>query len=336
MRKSLPKIALLTALLTALVAACVSSDQQAPSAPAQLLAVEDAYDLAGQLDLPAVPPGEFPELHNVFHLSDTIISGSEPQGSLAFAALQDMGVKTVISVDGKVPNIELAAAHGMRYVHIPIRYKGIEDDDLLALSKSFRELESPFYVHCFHGRHRGPAASAVGRVALDGASRERAVAEMRQWSGTSKKYSGLYRDIATKVMPSHDQSQAFVWDFPSAKPMVGFRQAMVEIPRLYDNLDLLADGDFELDAAHPDLDALNEARNLRDVLTQTCELDEVANKPADFQAWMNESREFSESLVRALEATRPGHIQLGARELALESLDSIADRCSKCHKAYRN
>lgn len=318
--------------------ACASSKAPAAGQSTQQLKISDAYELAGNLELPMVEPGEYENLHNVFRLSTTIVSGSEPQGPLAFAQLEEMGIKTIISVDGKVPNIELAERHGMRYVHIPIRYKGIEDENVMRMAKTFRELPSPFYVHCFHGRHRGPAAAAVGRLALDGIDRERAVAEMRQWSGTSKKYIGLYSDIAEKPIPSAAATAAYDWDFPAARPMHGFRQAMVEIPRLFDNIEMLSDRDFGADPAHPDVDALNEARSLLSVFQQASELPEVQERPADFRRWLKQSGTYSEQLVQALEnaASSDPQVASSARKLAMQALDAIDSNCTSCHRAYRN
>ncbi len=330
---------LLQVLLLSICASACNSSQapQETDATGQLggkvytldeLQVEDAYELAAEIQLPAVPPKDFPDLHNVYTLSANIISGSEPLGEDAFAELETMGVKTIISVDGKTPNAELAAKHGMRYVHAPIRYNGLEQEEVSRLAKTYRELEGPFFVHCFHGKHRGPAAAAVGRVVLDGVDRERALAEMRQWSGTSKSYKGLYSAIASMPFPSAAESAAFDWDFPEARPMEGFRQAMVEIPRLHDNIELMADNDWIVDPQHPDLDALNEATSLLSIFRQANKLQEVAERPAEFRRLMDKSVEENELLVQALTA--------GDQPTALKAFESLQASCKSCHKLYRN
>ena len=43
--------------------------------------------------------------------------------------LADMGVKTILSVDGKTPDVEAAKKLGMRYVHVPIQYRGITESE---------------------------------------------------------------------------------------------------------------------------------------------------------------------------------------------------------------
>ena len=151
----------------------VSAESLHPVIPPPLVFNSTAYEAAGSLvTLDVVPPQEFPGLHHVFSLSDNIISGAEPDGDRALAEIASMGVKTILSVDGKAPDVETARDYGMRYVHVPIQYKGISTDELLVITKTFREAEGPFYVHCFHGKHRGPAAAAVGRLVIDGLSRE--------------------------------------------------------------------------------------------------------------------------------------------------------------------
>ena len=155
-----------------------------------------AYEAAALLRLPETPPENHPALHNVYALSENIISGGEPENEEAFRILQDMGVRTILSVDGKVPDAALAERYGMKYVHVPIQYKGITAAEVAQITKTFREQEGPFYVHCFHGKHRGPAAAAqLGRLVLDGIAREAG-----RWprcasgGGTSVELRGSLRD----------------------------------------------------------------------------------------------------------------------------------------------
>jgi protein tyrosine phosphatase (PTP) superfamily phosphohydrolase (DUF442 family) len=202
--------------------------------PAPIQVTSSAYEAAAVSQLPEQAPIEYPGLHHLFWLSDDILSGAEPEGDVALEKLAEMGIKTILSVDGKAPDAETAKKLGMRYVHVPIRYRGIEQDELLKIAKTFRELEGPFYVHCYHGVHRGPAAAAVGRVVLDGAPREQAIAEMRQYCGTSSKYEGLYGAIAFGQLPSAEETQAYPFGFEAQHQFRGFRHAMVDLARSWD------------------------------------------------------------------------------------------------------
>jgi protein tyrosine phosphatase (PTP) superfamily phosphohydrolase (DUF442 family) len=293
-----------------------------------------AYEAAAAVKLPPAKGGELPGLHNVFQLSPRIISGSEPHGEEALAELARMGVKTVVSVDGQAPDHVAAGKHGLRYVHIPVQYKGLTEDEVKQIAKTFRELEGPFYVHCFHGKHRGPAAAAVGRIVLDGATRETAVAEMRQWCGTAPEYEGLYRSILRQPMPSAAETAAFEYDFPPQAKFAGFRQAMVQVSRAHDHVQDLLEAPRLVDPEHPDLDVVNEGRKLLQALEGTFEFDEVKGGAADMRDWMTASVDGSRSLLANLIRAKAG--DAAARKQAEAEFKHVKDTCSKCHKAYRN
>jgi protein tyrosine phosphatase (PTP) superfamily phosphohydrolase (DUF442 family) len=312
-----------------LVPACGSGKGDAPpEAPPPLQGVGSAYDLAGKRKLEDTAPRELPGLHNVFHLSEHIISGAEPGGEEAFERLASMGVKTILSVDGKAPDREAAARHGMRYVHVPIHYSGISDDELVRIAKTFRETEGPFFVHCYHGKHRGPAAAAVGRLVLDGAPREQAIAEMRQWCGTASKYEGLYETLASGEIPSTEETAGYRWDFPATHPLGGFRNAMVEMARHWDNLVALHKRDWKADPEHPDVDARSEAAKLADLIARANGLDRVKESPEDFREWMDTSVEQSGRLLQSLGA--------GEGATAAKALRVLKQTCGSCHASYRN
>jgi hypothetical protein len=65
---------------------------------------------AAQQQAPPSDPAnvEAPGLHNVHRITDTRFSGSSPEGDEGFRSLQKLGVKTVLSVDGARPDVELA------------------------------------------------------------------------------------------------------------------------------------------------------------------------------------------------------------------------------------
>ena len=215
-----------------------STEARSRSASVERLAVPppialqgSAFEAAGEVKLPDVPPGNYPGFVNVYRFSDRIITGSEPVDEEAFAQLSAWGVKTVLSVDGKTPDVEGARRHGLRYVHVPIQYKGLSEDQIAKIAKTFRELEAPFYVHCFHGKHRGPAAGALGAVVLDGLDREHAIAEMRHWCSTASKYEGLYAAVATAAIPTAESTEAYEFDFTSAQHFDGIRDAIIVLTR---------------------------------------------------------------------------------------------------------
>jgi len=322
-------------LLVGLLPACETGGPRAETAatpareaPPPLQGVPNAYEAAGRHKLAEQAPVESPGLHNVYHLSEAVTSGSEPHGNEAFERLAAMGVTTILSVDGKVPDEAAAARLGMQYVHVPIHYSGISKDELVRIAKTFREAKGPFYVHCFHGKHRGPAAAAVGRLVLDGATRAETLAEMRQWCGTSSKYEGLFQTVASGEMPSRQETARYAWDFPAAHPLGGFRHAMVEVARHWDNLVALAKRDWQPDPKHPDVDATNEAAKLAGLFARANGLAEVKKSPEDLRDWMDTSVEESDKLLRSLRA--------GENAKASKALRVIKQACGSCHAGYRN
>src|SRR6478752_3279438 len=45
-------------------------------------------------------------IENVYRLSPTLYSGGQPEGAEAFSALKDLGIRTILTVDGSRPDVE--------------------------------------------------------------------------------------------------------------------------------------------------------------------------------------------------------------------------------------
>lgn len=293
-----------------------------------------AYAAAASVQLAKTPPLDIPSLQNVYRLSENIVSGAQPHDSESFAAIARMGIKTILSVDGKTPDAAAAAALGMRYVHIPIQYSGFSADELLRLAKTFRELPGPFYVHCFHGQHRGPAAASVGRLVLDAASREQAIAEMRQWCGTASQYEGLYRSIAVGDIPDAVATAAYEWDFPAAHPFDGFRAMMIDVSRAFDSIESMQKNGWAVPNHHPDIDPVNESSILTSLFERSESLDEFQSRPEGFRDLAQQSRERSLALRDVLSDIR----RAGGNEWARADaeLSALKASCTACHTVYRD
>ncbi|MDA7627287.1 hypothetical protein N8843_01490, partial [Verrucomicrobia bacterium] len=90
--------------------------------------------------------------------------------------------------------LQLARIFGMNYVHIPIGYDGVNEDQSRSLVRVAREAKRPIYVHCHHGRHRGPTAAALICLEEGAVTVNRALSLMNK-SGTSKDYAGLWESM---------------------------------------------------------------------------------------------------------------------------------------------
>jgi hypothetical protein len=173
---------------------------------------------------------------------------------------------------------------------------------------------------------------------LDGATREQAVAEMRQWCGTSKKYQGLYETIARAAMPTPEDTSLIDWNFPAAHEFRGIRHAMIGISRIHDHLKALKGRDWAVDPNHPDLNAANETAQLIDIFKVAKATAEAEKKPEDYRGWMRDSLEASQALLELLRAEPAADAadHAGWKESASAAFDSLNTVCGQCHEPYRN
>lgn len=263
-------------------------------------------------------------LHNVFRISRQVYSGSEPDGEVAFDNLVTLGVKTIVSVDGARPQIELARARGLRYVHIPIGYDGVPERARLALARVMRESTGPVYIHCHHGKHRGPAAAAVACLAarqLDLAGAE----ALLQSAGTSPDYTGLYRDVREFVGPGPDQESPDLVEVATVASLVS---GMADLGRHFDELKLCRQARWNSPDAHPDLVPRGVARLVQEGLREMGRTADLSAYPSEFGQLLENSERMAERLVGALADSE--------HTLAEEEFLRLEKSCKECHTQWRD
>jgi protein tyrosine phosphatase (PTP) superfamily phosphohydrolase (DUF442 family) len=165
-------------------------------------------------------------IHNLFQYTDKLYSGSEPASPEAFDSLKELGVKTVISVDGAKPRLELAKERGMRYVHLPMQYHSVTDEQKQAFAKALLELEGPIYMHCHHGKHRGPTAATLAMIGLGLFDEETGLEALTQ-SGTGEYYTDLYKSVRECTVFDLDRLKQTEIAFPEIAKLPAFTDAMV-------------------------------------------------------------------------------------------------------------
>jgi len=127
-------------------------------------------------------------------LSSRIFSSGEPVGTCVFNALRQEGIKTVVSVDGAVPDVATAKRAGLCYVHLPIGYDGVPKATIASLEQVMKSTSGKILVHCHHGKHRGPAAAVIACMIEGSMTKDQALAALKT-AGTSPDYGGLWRDV---------------------------------------------------------------------------------------------------------------------------------------------
>ncbi len=261
-----------------------------------------------------------PGLPNLYRHDEGIYSGGLPEGQTGFRTLADLGVQTVISVDGAEPDIEAAAAAGLRYVHLPIGYNGIARSRLIELYVAMHDLPGPFYIHCHRGLHRGPAA-AVAVCQMEGAfaTPDEVDARLKEL-GTAPKYSGLYRDAraATPVTPAERQSidASQLVNRAAVPPLT---QRMVELEHAWDRW-----GKEINEATGWNKAAQSEAVILSEILTEAGRLLENAPEKSPLRtALLEDGRWLAEAADRA--EGSPSDL---TKQIRL--------RCDNCHARFRD
>lgn len=147
-----------------------------------------------------------PSIAHFQQVSPKLYCGAQPEDEQDFVLLSQAGIKTIVCVDGTQPQVELARKYGLRYVHVPLPYSGIPQKSARMLTQVMRECDSPVFVHCHHGLHRGPAAAAVCAIAQGSFTAKEGV-EFLKRSGTNPDYVGLYRDVRNFEVPALGQER---------------------------------------------------------------------------------------------------------------------------------
>ncbi|MBC7834461.1 MAG: hypothetical protein H7Y88_05085 [Phycisphaerales bacterium] len=269
-------------------------------------------------------------LHNVHRINDRLISGAIPESPGAFDELRAMGVKTIISVDGATPNVAAAEARGMRYVHIPTTYATVTAEQQLEIARAIRDLPGPVFLHCHHGKHRGPAAAASAAVALGMMTSEQGV-EFMKTAGTAPSYAGLYSCVGAAVVASPGAISAAPDDFPAIRRVSGIVGAMVEVDLAFENLRSISAAGWKVPADHPDLVPAAEAGRLTDNLRLSHEDPTVASRASadDLSIMLTDAAIKAGSLEEAIVAGRP------AKELDA-AFKLVQSSCKDCHVKHRD
>lgn len=277
--------------------------------------------IPGRAEEKSATPFTAPGLHNAFRVTDRFLSGSQPVGDAAFAELARLGVKTIVSVDGAKPDVAAARKHGLRYVHLPIGYDGVPAERVAQLTRAAALPDGRIFVHCHHGKHRGPAAVAVMCGATAGWSPARAEAWLRQ-AGTAEEYAGLYR-AAREFRPASAAALARLGELPEVAETPAVVDAMVALDECFDLLKAAQKAGWK--AAPADAATL-----LWEQFRELARNDDTARRPADYRTHLADAERAAELLRRHLRATPPDPAALDA------AFKTAGQSCAACHKAFRN
>lgn len=320
-------------VLITIFAACNTPQAAESKAPeASPVVAKSAPNPSPSIPLPAPTaptPQNFAGIHNVVAFAAGVLSGSAPDDDSAFDTLAAMGIRTIISVDGAQPEVESAARRGIRYVHLPIGYNGMDRERTLEIARAIKELPGPIYIHCHHGKHRSAAAAGAALVALGETNPARATERMKV-SGTSPSYPGLYQCVATAAVATDAELKSASAAFPQRWQTTGLVKSMVEIDEVFDRLKLIESSGWRVPPQHPDLVPAAEAGRLADLFRNLQDDDRCRTKPTQFMDAISGSAIVAAQLEQSLIAGNSP-----TRELT-ERFATLSQSCKDCHKQFRD
>lgn len=271
------------------------------------------------------------EVHHrpVLLAAPEIYSGPSPVEPADFAQLKSLGVKTIISVDGARPEIELASDAGMRYVHIPVGYHGVSRDQTLAIARAIRDLPGPVYMHCHHGKHRGPAAAATAAIALGRIGTDEALSFMTV-AETAPSYTGLWQCARETTIADAVELEAAPADFPEVAPVSDMVTAMVEVDERAEHLKEIEKAGWTVPAAHPDLVPVAEAARLVDIYRALAEHESTRSRHAELPKLFDDAAVKAKALETLLEGPTVD------KQAASAALKAVTASCKSCHVDHRD
>ena len=117
-------------------------------------------------------------LGNCFRVSADLYRAEQPHPS-DLAALQSLGVKSLLDLRGHHADSEMFARAGIILLAEGMRAGDVSADQLVAALRKFRSAPKPVLVHCWRGSDRTSFFVAGYRIIIQGWSREAALEEMR-------------------------------------------------------------------------------------------------------------------------------------------------------------
>lgn len=270
---------------------------------------------------------DLPGLHNVVAYTDSMMSGSQPEHG-GLETLAAMGIRTIISVDRAQPEVEAAQRLGMRYVHLPIGYDGIDEARKLELARAVRDLPGPIYVHCHHGKHRSAGAAAAIALSLGQIDNSTAAARMKV-SGTAPDYKGLWACASDTKLANKAQLDAASNAFPARWKSTGLVQLMVDIDYAMENVKAVEKAQWGVPTEHPDLVPAAEVGRISHYLRELEDDGEVKAKGAEFIEHLRNARAAADKLEKSF-------LDKAAPDVLAADMKKLTSSCKSCHAKFRD
>jgi protein tyrosine/serine phosphatase len=153
---------------------------------------------------------------NFHQVDEHIYRGAQPNGQ-GFAALANLGIKTVIDLRGENSEQTAAERAGLHYVRMHWNgFKAPSDSEITAILALLNDSSQwPVFVHCRRGADRTGTAIACYRITHDHWSNQQALAEAKTF-GMSSLEIAMQRFIMHFAAPASIPTVALA---PPASPI---------------------------------------------------------------------------------------------------------------------
>lgn len=282
---------------------------------------------------PALPKRiESKLLPNAHWIHANLLSGGMPHGEAAFQELASMGIQTIISVDGIKPDVASAEKFGLRTIHLPHGYDGIAAQRVLELAKAMRDSPKPIYLHCHHGKHRGPTAAAAGCI-TNGWLPPQSADPILRTAGTNPAFAGLYRTARTAKKVDAEVLDALEITFQSVATVPPIIESMVAIDEVWERLKQSQSQGWKGGEADPRSDALM----LKEHYVELRRTESATDRETAFLQLIDTARILSETLEDQLIHARSERLAAPSwREQTDASMKRLGQNCLQCHTQFRD
>ena len=179
----------------------------------------------------APPPVErlnAPGNDNVYRLTSSLLVGSRPRDGSGLEVLAQLGVKTIINVDPAPFDASAAGVLGIRVVHLPLKYAGIDAAESARLIKAARTLPTPIYIQYRDSQDRAATAAALMAMGTEGWSLDDGLLWLKA-VGTPRNHPRLYNSLKMFQIPSNAELTVVPDDWPESAEIPAITQSMLEI-----------------------------------------------------------------------------------------------------------
>jgi len=270
-------------------------------------------------------------LQNAFRFGLKIVAGGYPAGDAAFQALNELGVRTIIRVDGEPPETERADKLGIGCVHLPVAYSGITLERATAIAKAVRDLPGLIYIHGNPSDVRAPAAAAAAEVILGDMTGAQAAAGMTV-AGTPTRYAALYSSIEAVATRVPEKLGAVEFNFTVKSEVSRLTAEMAAIQKTWMRIEAAQTFRWKISDARKEIKVDKDTVELIDRFLAAGSYEELSRLPkaADLLG------ETQTSLSLLIREWKNGH----TAPAEIEKLDAAFKRasvsCLACHARYRD